>query len=515
MEDPRVKEAIQKLQTGKASEEDARIAFEAGYKGGPKTQEYYKSLGLLNEPTIEQPQKPSLEFTNNPTSAQNVEFKRTPLEILDMWNPLGAQFGAQQDPNLDIWKNKIQAVSTNGAIDPTKMSDQLAADQRRQELDTQTAQQVQADKEAFDARQARRQSTLERIKAAGRDFRNYSTGVSNPLSAWTPVGVAALGGRDRSGEATGYAAQAAQNQYNAAQNEKLRQQNMQQAMDNTIADKMAAAESDTGAKQVARELGPEVGAQGAAAEAASKIATPDLWKQKQLQNERRDVAAQNLAEVNRNKLMAIGNETNESMTNYATNVEDSQNAYKAALANANGKSETKTEDKSKEDTEEKEEEALANANGKSETKTEDKSKEDTEEKEEEALTTPAGGTPNTEETKSETTETQPAGTTSVAPSNQESEGAETVTDQMKAQQIHDRIEAIYKESEEAFKNRNAKKVRALAEEYDQLVADFEALPKEVKQIGYRRFDPWYSELDPHNAHYDYSKIVEAMNDRTL
>ena len=50
MEDPRVQEAIQNLQTGHATEEDARIAFNAGYKGGPNTQAYYKELGLLDPP---------------------------------------------------------------------------------------------------------------------------------------------------------------------------------------------------------------------------------------------------------------------------------------------------------------------------------------------------------------------------------------------------------------------------------------------------------------------------------
>lgn len=395
------------------------------------------------------------KYLNTPTEQPQEEMPQD--SVLARWSPSSAPWNRQEGGGSDSMDQVNQAIE---------------ADKQRQE----------------EEKQARRQKAAEGLKAFNNDLRNYSAGISNALSAWTPVGVAALGGRDRSGEAAGYAAQAAQNQYNAAQNEKLRQQNMQQAMDNTIADKMAAAESDIGAKQVARELGPEAGAQGAAAEAASKIATPDLWKQKQLQNERRDVAAQNLAEVNRNKLMAIGNETNESMTNYATNVEDSQNAYKAALANANGKSETKTENKSKEDTEEKKEETP---------------------------TTPSGNTSTTEETKTETTEAQPAGTTSVAPSNQESEGTETVTDQMKAQQIHDRIEALYKESEEAAKSHDANKVKALADEYDQLVADFAALPKEVQQIGYRQFDPRHSELNAENADYDYSAIASAVNDRTM
>ena len=86
---------------------------------------------------------------------------------------------------------------------------------------------------------------------------------------------------------------------------------------------------------------------------------------------------------------------------------------------------------------------------------------------------------------------------------------------MKAQQIHDRIEALYKESEEAAKNHNANKVKALADEYDQLVADFAALPKEVQQIGYRQFDPRHSELNAENADYDYSVIADAVNDKTM
>lgn len=450
-----------------------------GYEPGSVTNGY---LSTPTEPPQEkqpQLQEPNLEFTNNPTGAQNIEFNKSPLDI---WNP----FGAQQDPNVGL-QNKIQAASTNGAIDPTKMSDQLAADQRRQELDTQTAQQVQADKEAFDAKQARKQ-------ARRQDFRDITSGVGNTLAAWNPVVTGALGGVDRSGEAAGYAAQAAQNQYNAAQNEKLRQANMQQAMDNTIADKMAAAEAESKWKQNARAL-REGGAQAVAAQ--NEAATPDLWKQKQLQNERRDVAAQNLAEVNRNKLMAIGNETSEAMTNYATNVEDSQNAYKAALANAKN---AENADKAKND-----------AKSKSETSDDDKVNEtsimstDTTERTED----------NSNNTDTESTETQPEGTTSVAPSNQESEGAETVTDQMKAQQIHDRIEAIYKDVESAAKNKDAEKLNSLAAEYDQLVNDFKALPTEVQQIGYRQFDPRHMELNAENVNYDYKNLIDAINDRTL
>lgn len=351
--------------------------------------------------------------------------------------------------------------------------------------------QMRMDKAAADTAKAEKwQKAGEALKSFNNDFRNYSTGTENSLQAWNPVASAALNGVDRSGEAAGYAAQAAQNQYNAAQNEKLRQANMQQAMDNTIADKMAAAEAESKWKQNARAL-REGGAQAVASQ--NEAVTPDLWKQKQLQNERRDVAAQNLAEVNRNKLMAIGNETNESMTNYATNVENSQNAYKAALANAGGKAtDNKTSDNSD--------------NTKTET-------------EAEKPTAPTETTKTTEDSSNkdttETTETQPEGTTSVAPSNQESEGADTVTDQMKAQQIHDRIEAIYKEVEAAAKNKDAGKLNALATEYDQLVNDFKALPREVQQIGYRQFDPRHIELNNETANYDYSNIIDAVNDRTM
>lgn len=426
---------------GQATPEEAKFAFDNGYMGGPKTQEYYRDLGLLDPPQEEQPQE---EMPKN--------------SILDNWNPVSAPWNRQE----------------GGGTSSTEQVDQaIEADKQRQE----------------EEKQARGQQFLNNVVSFGRDFSANTAGISNALSAWTPVGVAALGGRDRSGEAAGYAAQAAQNQYNAAQNEKLRQRNMQQAMDNTIADKMAAAEADSKAKQLAR-ANDEYGAMGLAGN--YETSTPDLWKQKQLQNERRDIAAQNLAEVNRNKLMAIGNETNESMTNYATNVEDSQNAYKAALANAEGKAKAKNDAESK---------AAKPGDGKVN----------------ETPTTPSGNTSNTEETKTETetTESQPAGTTSVAPSNQESEGTETVTDQMKAQQIHDRIESIYREVEDAAKNHNVTRLKSLADEYDQLVADFAALPKEVQQIGYRQFDPRHSELDAKNAKYDYSAIADAVNDKTM
>lgn len=444
--DPRVEEAIQKLKDGNATAEDAKIAFEAGYQGGPKTQEYYKELGLLDTPQEEQPQE---EMPKN--------------SILDNWNPASAPWNRQEGGGTDSIDQIDQALET---------------DRQLQE----------------EEKQARRQQVLNNVKSFGSDLKNYAGDINNALSAWTPVGITALGGRDRSGEAAGYAAQAAQNQYNAAQNEKLRQQNMQQAMDNAIADKMAAATAESKWKQNARALGPEGGAQTVASQ--NEAVTPDLWKQKQLQNERRDVATQNLAEVNRNKLMAIGNETNESMTNYATNVEDSQNAYKAALANAGGKA---TDNKTN------------NNSDNAETDTE------TEESTEPTISTEATKPTedNSVDTDTESTETQPAGTTSTAVSNQESEGTETVTDSMKAQQIHDRIETIYNEVENAAKSHDATRLNELANEYDQLVADFKALPKEVQQIGYKQFDPRHSELNAENVKYDYKNLIDAVNDRTL
>ena len=156
--------------------------------------------------------------------------------------------------------------------------------------------------------------------------------LSPAMLAWTPAAASLATGGDASGEAAGYRAQAAQNAQNAAQNQKIMQWNQQRATDNRLADKIAASQAAKQYKQVAQSVGIEGGA-GAAA-AATQTVAPDYMAEKNYQTQQMDKATQNLAEVNRNKLMQIGNETNESMTNYDTQVQEAQNAYKQNLAEA-------------------------------------------------------------------------------------------------------------------------------------------------------------------------------------
>ena len=377
------------------------------------------------------------KYLNTPTEPPQEDKPQD--SVLNKWNPASAPWNRQEGGGTNSIDQVDQAIE---------------ADKQRQE----------------EEKQAKRQNAFENMKSIGRDFRTSTSGIGNTLSAWTPVGITALGGRDRSGEATGYATQAAQNQYNAAQNEKLRQQNMQQAMDNTIADKMAAAEADNKAKQLAN-VKDEYGAMGLAGN--YETSTPDLWKQKQLQNERRDVAAQNLAEVNRNKLMAIGNETNESMTNYATNVEDSQNAYKAALANAEGKAKAKNDAESK---------AAKPNDGKVN----------------ETPTTPSGDTTSTE-----TNESQPADTTSTAPSNQESEGVESATNQVAIEDIIKQVEELNAK----LKAGNAEP--GMIDTYNELKSRYEALKTKVEN------PPAFPDMWLPSNDTDVSSIASAVDDLTL
>ena len=460
---------------GQATPEEAKFAFDNGYMGGEKTQEYYRELGILDpkpaepEPqTQAQPQEPTLQFTDNPNGAQGISLNN--LKTPDILNP----FGAQQDPEAGL-QNKLNATLTNGAIDPTKLAEQEAADKRQQDLNLQLAADVQQSQE----KAAKRQQALDWWAQQGRNLQTASEGVGEgvsniakyvPMSAAVAAQNQLTGGVDRSGEAAGYEGLAAQNQYQAAQNEKLRQANMQQAMDNTIADKMAAAEAESKWKQNARAL-REGGAQAVASQ--NEAVTPDLWKQKQLQNERRDVAAQNLAEVDKNRRQAIQNETKASMTNYNTRVNDNLNMRANALSV--GGAEDKDEDTKKEDTETKTEDT-----GTTETKTEDTG------------------------TKSEGTETQPEGTTSTAPSNQESEGTETATDKVAMDNIITQVNAL----NDRLKNKDYS--TTMLTEYNNLKEQYNALKDKVDN------PPVFPEMwKPSDDSTDVSNIASTIDDLTM
>lgn len=281
MEDPRVKEAIQRLQTGEASEEDARIAFESGYKGGPKTQEYYKQLGLLDEPPVEQ-------------------LTEQPVDTPPQYVPPASQ---PEQPTPDAM-----------AGDPRY--------QPKQPEQTQSAQSVQP---------AKREA------------------IGSAISRWTPVAaqVAAFAtpfsGIDPTGESAGARALAGQNQKTAGDLSKIVQWNKQRATDNTLADKIAAAQAAGKWKQNANALGAEGGASVVASQ--NEAATPDIMAQKQYQSQSMEVAGQALTEADKHKRQAIANETNANRTDYYSGYNEALNNQATNLATANGQQDQLKEEK--------------------------------------------------------------------------------------------------------------------------------------------------------------------------
>ena len=285
MEDPRVQEAIQRLQTGEASEEDARIAFESGYEGGPKTQEYYRELGLLNE----QPAG---------TPPQDIPPAETPT------------------PNA------------------------MAGDPR------------------FQAPQQPVESPAAETEDKYPDFSKYKdTDVfDRGIKAWSPLAPSIIKGGDMSGEAAGYRAAAGIEDKAAADNAKILQWNKQRATDNALADKIAAAQASGQWRQNANALGAEGGASVVASQ--NQAVTPDIMAQKQYQSQQMNTATQNLAEVNTRKLAAQDDRINADRTNYNTQVNESQNAYKTNLATANDQSKKpETKEQPKQETEQPKQEA--------------------------------------------------------------------------------------------------------------------------------------------------------------
>lgn len=445
--------------------------------------ELAKELGLdPNNPTYEGQQKLRDWLNINQKSPENpegYEVRENTQKYLD---------APTTPPSQEMPQNTVtvnQSAPTQRALTPEQQAEaakyyaQHPDDTRAypevlaaQEADA-VAQRERAQEEADKV--AKRQQTLDWWAQQGRNVQTGSEGIANGISnitQYAPMSAALAaqnqltGGVDRSGEAAGYESLAAQNQYNAAQNEKLRQANMQQAMDNTIADKMAAAEAESKWKQNARAL-REGGAQAVASQ--NEAATPDLWKQKQLQNERRDVAAQNLAEVDKNRRQAVQNETKASMTNYNTRVNDNLNMRANTLSL--GKS---AEDKPK-DTEDK--------TDTTETKTE--------------------GT-DTTETKTEDTESQPKGTTSTAPSNQESEGTEAATDRVAIDNIIAQVNALND------KLKNKQYSTTMLTDYNNLKEQYNALKDKVDN------PPAFPDMwKPSDDSTDVSNIASTIDDLTM
>lgn len=175
------------------------------------------------------------------------------------------------------------------------------------------------------------------------------------IGAWSPLAPSMIKGGDASGEASGYRAGATIQDKAAADNAKLMQWSKQRATDNTLADKIAASQADSQWKQNANALGAEGGAAVVASQ--NEAATPDIMTQKNYQSQQMATATQNLAEVNARKVAAQNNRTKANQTDYKTQLEESQNAYKYNLAmgdNKSGKTDkSTTEDNSNAETTEK------------------------------------------------------------------------------------------------------------------------------------------------------------------
>ena len=161
--------------------------------------------------------------------------------------------------------------------------------------------------------------------------------LNRGMQAWSPLAPTIFKGGDRSGEAAGYRAGAAIQDKAAADYSKIAQWNKQRATDNTLADKVAAAQASGQWRQNANALGAEGGASVVASQ--NQAVTPDIMAQKQYQSQQMKNAERNMSEVNARKIAAQNNRTKADMTDYNTQYNESRDAYTHNLATANGQSE--------------------------------------------------------------------------------------------------------------------------------------------------------------------------------
>lgn len=173
--------------------------------------------------------------------------------------------------------------------------------------------------------------------------------VSDVISRWTPVAaqVAAFatpfGGVDPTGESAGARALAAQNQKTAGDLSKIVQWNKQRATDNTLADKIAAAQASGKWKQNANALGAEGGASVVASQ--NEAVTPDIMAQKQYQSQSMGAAGQALTEADKHKRQSIANETNANRTDYFSGYNEALNNQATNIAITNGQQDQSKEEK--------------------------------------------------------------------------------------------------------------------------------------------------------------------------
>ena len=257
------------------------------------------------------------------------------------------------------------------------------------------------------------------------------------LAGWTPiVASSVLNTVDPSGQAAGWRNQAALYAQNAAENAKIMQWNKQRATDNTLADKVAAAQAHEKWQQNANSMGAE-GSAGTVAGTLTAV-TPDKMAEKNFQQQAMNTASQNLAEVNRNKLEASAANTDANVKDWQVNYNQQLDAEASNLSQATGAKKNDTvENKDTEETTEKK---------------------DTEE------------TTDTPDTKAEDAPK------SVAPSNQASDATQDATTQTAADKEMSDIITQATQIVEGFKNGEVTSNQASVEqEYEQLKQKYQAL----------------------------------------
>ena len=260
------------------------------------------------------------------------------------------------------------------------------------------------------------------------------------LAGWTPiVASSVLNTVDPSGQAAGWRNQAALYAQNAAENAKIMQWNKQRATDNTLADKVAAAQAHEKWQQNANSMGAE-GSAGAVA-GMTTTTTPDIMSEKNFQQQAMNTASQNLAEVNRNKLEASAANTDANVKDWQVNYNQQLDAEASNLSQATGAKKNDTiEKKDTTDT------------------TDTTEKKDTEE------------TTDKPDTKAEDTPK------SVAPSNQASDATQDATTQTAADKEMSDIITQATQIVEGFKNGEVTSNQASVEqEYEQLKQKYQAL----------------------------------------
>ena len=257
------------------------------------------------------------------------------------------------------------------------------------------------------------------------------------LAGWTPiVASSVLNTVDPSGQAAGWRNQAALYAQNAAENAKIMQWNKQRATDNTLADKVAAAQAHEKWQQNANSMGAE-GSAGTVAGTLTTV-TPDKMAEKNFQQQAMNTASQNLAEVNRNKLEASAANTDANVKDWQVNYNQQLDAEASNLSQATGAKKNDTvENKDTEETTEKK---------------------DTEE------------TTDKPDTKAEDTPK------SVAPSNQASDATQDATTQTAADKEMSDIITQATQIVEGFKNGEVTSNQAsVQQEYEQLKQKYQAL----------------------------------------